>query len=160
MTIAVYPGTFDPFTNGHHDIVRRACGLFTQVIVAVAENARKAPLLPLAQRIALSTEVLSDVPGAKVVGFRTLLMDFVHQERAQVIVRGLRALSDFEYEFQMAGMNKRLDPAVETVFLTASERDSYLSASLVKEIAALGGDVTPFVHPAVKAALHEALCAT
>lgn len=157
MTTIVYPGTFDPFTNGHADIVRRASGLFPQVIVAVAANARKTPLLTLPQRVALAQEVLSDVKGVTVMGFNTLLMDFVHQHKAHVIVRGLRALSDFEYEFQMAGMNRRLDPTVETVFLTASERDGYLSSSLVKEIAALGGDITEFVHPAVKAALAAAL---
>lgn len=157
MTTAVYPGTFDPITNGHSDIVRRAAGLFPRVLVAVADNARKRPLFTLAQRVALANEVLAGIEGVTIIGFNTLLMDFVHHHKARVIVRGLRALSDFEYEFQMAGMNRRLDASVETIFLTASERDSYLSASLVKEIAGLGGDVTPFVHPAVKAALAAAL---
>lgn len=157
MTTVVYPGTFDPFTNGHTDIVRRAAGLFPKVIVAVAGNARKTPLFTLPQRVALAQEILSGIKGVTVIGFNTLLMDFVHEHKAHVIVRGLRALSDFEYEFQMAGMNRRLDATIETVFLTASERDGYLSSSLVKEIAALGGDVTEFVHPAVKAALAAAL---
>ena len=157
MTTVIYPGTFDPITNGHSDIVRRATGLFSHVIVAVADNARKHPLFPLERRVALAEEVLAGMKGVTIIGFNTLLMDFVHKHKAHVIIRGLRALSDFEYEFQMAGMNRRLDATVETVFLTASERDSYLSASLVKEIAGLGGDVTPFVHPAVKAALTAAL---
>lgn len=157
MTTAIYPGTFDPFTNGHSDIVRRAADLFPHIIVAVADNARKGPLFSLEQRVALAREVLADREGVIVMGFNTLLMDFVHHHKARVIVRGLRALSDFEYEFQMAGMNRRLDSTIETIFLTASERDSYLSASLVKEIAGLGGDVTPFVHPTVKAALATAL---
>ena len=157
MTTVIYPGTFDPITNGHSDIVRRAAGLFPHVIVAVADNARKHPLFPLSHRVALAREVLADMKGVSIIGFDTLLMDFVHEHKARVIIRGLRALSDFEYEFQMAGMNRRLDAAVETVFLTASERDCYLSASLVKEIAGLGGDVTAFVHPAVKAALATAL---
>ncbi len=157
MTTVVYPGTFDPFTNGHTDIVTRAAALFPRVVVGVAANTRKAPLFPLARRVALAEEALAGVPGVVVVGFDTLLMDFVHRHKARVIVRGLRALSDFEYEFQMAGMNRRLDPTVETLFLPASERDGALSSSFVKEIAALGGDVGPFVHPAVKAALTAAL---
>ncbi len=157
MTIVVYPGTFDPFTNGHTDIVQRAAALFPRVIVGVAANVRKAPLFSLAQRVALAEEALTGVPGVAVIGFDTLLMDFIHRQGARVIVRGLRALSDFEYEFQMAGMNRRLDATVETLFLPASERDGALSSSFVKEIAALGGDVSPFVHPAVKAALTTAL---
>ena len=157
MTIVVYPGTFDPFTNGHTDIVQRAAALFPQVIVGVAANVRKAPLFTLGQRVALAEQALAEIPGVTVIGFDTLLMDFIHRHGARVIVRGLRALSDFEYEFQMAGMNRRLDATVETLFLPASERDGALSSSFVKEIAALGGDVSPFVHPAVKAALTTAL---
>jgi pantetheine-phosphate adenylyltransferase len=157
VTTVVYPGTFDPFTNGHTDIVRRAAALFPRVIVGVAANPRKTPLFTLAQRVALAEEALAGVPGVAVIGFDTLLMDFIHRQGARVIVRGLRALSDFEYEFQMAGMNRRLDATVETLFLPASERDGALSSSFVKEIAALGGDVSPFVHPAVKAALTTAL---
>ncbi|WP_297364877.1 pantetheine-phosphate adenylyltransferase [Acidiferrobacter sp.] len=157
MTIVVYPGTFDPFTNGHTDIVQRAAALFPRVIVGVAANVRKAPLFTLGQRVALAEQALAEIPGVTVIGFDTLLMDFIHRHGARVIVRGLRALSDFEYEFQMAGMNHRLDATVETLFLPASERDGALSSSFVKEIAALGGDVSPFVHPAVKAALTTAL---
>jgi pantetheine-phosphate adenylyltransferase len=157
VTIVVYPGTFDPFTNGHTDIVQRAAALFPQVIVGVAANVRKAPLFTLGQRVALAEQALAEIPGVTVIGFDTLLMDFIHRHGARVIVRGLRALSDFEYEFQMAGMNHRLDATVETLFLPASERDGALSSSFVKEIAALGGDVSPFVHPAVKAALTTAL---
>ena len=157
MTTVVYPGTFDPFTNGHTDIVQRAAALFPRVIVGVAANVRKAPLFSLEQRVALAEQALAGVPGVAVIGFDTLLMDFIHRHGARVIVRGLRALSDFEYEFQMAGMNRRLDATVETLFLPASERDGALSSSFVKEIAALGGDVSPFVHPAVKAALTTAL---
>ena len=157
MTIVVYPGTFDPFTNGHTDIVQRAAALFPRVIVGVAANVRKAPLFSLEQRVALAEQALAEIPGVTVIGFDTLLMDFIHRHGARVIVRGLRALSDFEYEFQMAGMNHRLDATVETLFLPASERDGALSSSFVKEIAALGGDVSPFVHPAVKAALTTAL---
>ena len=156
MTTVVYPGTFDPFTNGHTDIVQRAAALFPRVIVGVAANVRKAPLFSLQQRVALAEQALAGVPGVTVIGFDTLLMDFIHRHGARVIVRGLRALSDFEYEFQMAGMNRRLDATVETLFLPASERDGALSSSFVKEIAALGGDVVAFVHPAVKAALTTA----
>ena len=157
MTTVVYPGTFDPFTNGHTDIVQRAAALFPRVIVGVAANVRKGPLFSLEQRVALAEQALAGVPGVAVIGFDTLLMDFIHRHGARVIVRGLRALSDFEYEFQMAGMNRRLDATVETLFLPASERDGALSSSFVKEIAALGGDVGAFVHPAVKAALTTAL---
>lgn len=157
MTIAVYPGTFDPLTNGHSDIARRAARFFDTVVVAVAANPRKRPLFSLSQRVALAQEVLSNIPRVHVIGFNTLLMDFVHLHKAQAIIRGLRAVSDFEYEFQMAAMNRRLDAQVETLFLTPNEKDSYLSATLVKEIAELGGDVSLFVDPIVKAALDAAL---
>ncbi len=157
MTTVVYPGTFDPFTNGHADIVKRAAALFPRVIVGVAANARKTPLFALDERVTLARQALAGILGVTVIGFDTLLMDFIHQHKAQVIVRGLRALSDFEYEFQMANMNRRLDPSIETLFLPAAEPDGALSSSFVKEIAALGGDVGPFVHPAVKAALAAAL---
>lgn len=150
---ALYPGTFDPITNGHSDLVRRATRVFDQVIVAIAANPAKKPLFSLAERVDLATRVLSETPGVSVVGFDTLLIECVRQHKAQVILRGLRAVSDFEFEFQLAGMNRRLDPAVETVFMTPSEREMFVSASLVKEIALLGGDVTEFVHPQVKAAL-------
>lgn len=150
---ALYPGTFDPITNGHSDLVRRATRVFDQVIVAIAANPAKKPLFSLAERVDLATRVLSETPGVSVVGFDTLLIECVRQHKARVILRGLRAVSDFEFEFQLAGMNRRLDPAVETVFMTPSEREMFVSASLVKEIALLGGDVTEFVHPQVKAAL-------
>ena len=152
---AIYPGTFDPITNGHTDIIRRATKLFGGVIVAVAENRRKRPLFDFATRVRLAEEVLREIPQCTVMGFDTLLMDFVHQQGADIIVRGLRAVSDFEYEFQMAAMNRQLDRQVETVFLTPCEEASYLSASLVKEIAELGGNVDSFVHPIVKDALQS-----
>ncbi len=152
--IALYPGTFDPITNGHSDLVRRASGLFDETVVAIAANPTKQPLFSLQQRVALVREVLNGIERVKVIGFDNLLIDCAHQYGAKVILRGLRAVSDFEYEFQMAGMNRRLDAGIETVFMTPSEKETYISASLVKEIAKLGGDVSEFVHPAVKAALH------
>jgi len=151
--IALYPGTFDPITNGHSDLVRRAARLFDQVVVAVAENPGKRPLFNLDERATLAREVLAGIDNVRVVGFGKLLIDAVHEYGAQVILRGLRAVSDFEYEFQLAGMNRKLDPSVETVFMTPAEQFTYISASLVKEIAQLGGDVSEFVHPMVKAAL-------
>lgn len=151
--IALYPGTFDPITNGHSDLVRRAVTLFSEVVVAVAANPTKRPLFSLEERVNLARQVLQDVEGVRVIGFDNLLINCVKQQQARVILRGLRAVSDFEYEFQMAGMNRRLDPHIETVFMTPSEQDTFISASLVKEVAQLGGDVTAFVHPLVKAAL-------
>jgi pantetheine-phosphate adenylyltransferase len=151
--IALYPGTFDPITNGHSDLVRRAAGLFDETIVAIAANPTKQPLFSLEQRVALVREVLNGIERIKVIGFDILLIDCAHQYGAKVILRGLRAVSDFEYEFQMAGMNRRQDAGIETVFMTPSEKETYISATLVKEIAKLGGDVGEFVHPAVKAAL-------
>jgi len=154
---ALYAGTFDPITNGHSDLVRRATRVFDKVVVAVAANPSKRPLFSLAERVALARTVLADVPQAEVVGFDTLLIECVRAHGARVILRGLRAVSDFEYEFQLAGMNRRLDPDIETVFMTPSEREMFVSASLVKEIAGLKGDVSPFVHPEVKQALHAKL---
>lgn len=151
--IALYPGTFDPVTNGHSDLVRRAVRVFDQVIVAIAANPAKQPLFSLAERVDLARKVLSDTAGVSVIGFDTLLIECVRQQHAQVILRGLRAVSDFEFEFQLAGMNRRLGPDIETVFMTPSEREMFVSASLVKEIASLGGNVAEFVHPAVRAAL-------
>lgn len=151
--IALYPGTFDPITNGHSDLVRRAVTLFSEVVVAVAANPTKRPLFSLEERVQLARHVLHDVAGVRVLGFDNLLIDCVNQHQARVILRGLRAVSDFEYEFQMAGMNRRLDPHIETVFMTPSEQDTFISASLVKEVAQLGGNVSAFVHPTVKAAL-------
>jgi pantetheine-phosphate adenylyltransferase len=151
--IALYPGTFDPITNGHTDLVRRAARLFDEVIVAVAANPQKKPLFSLAERVDLARTVLAGIPGVKVTGFDNLLVDCVRQHNGNVILRGLRAASDFEYEFQLAGMNRRLAPEVETVFMTPSEQEMFISASLVKEIAALGGDVANFVDARVAAAM-------
>src|SRR5690606_75259 len=144
---AIYPGTFDPVTNGHTDLVKRAARVFEKVIVAIAESPHKVPLLPLQQRIELVQSCLSDVKNLEVVGFSSLLMDFVQEVGAGVVVRGLRAVSDFEYEFQLASMNRHLAPEIETLFLTPDERYSFISSSLVKEVARLDGDVTEFVAP-------------
>ena len=151
--VALYPGTFDPITNGHKDLVRRAVRLFDEVIVAVAANPQKKPLFDLPARVDMARAVLADIRGVSVVGFDNLLVDCVRQHRANVILRGLRVASDFEFEFQLAGMNRRLAPEVETVFLTPSEQEMFISASLVKEIALLGGNVADFVDPRVMAAL-------
>lgn len=151
--IALYPGTFDPITNGHTDLVRRAARLFEQVIVAVAANPQKKPLFNLSERVELARTVLADIKGVKVTGFDNLLIDCVRQHGGNVILRGLRAASDFEYEFQLAGMNRRLAPEVETVFMTPSEQEMFISASLVKEIALLGGNVSDFVDARVAAAM-------
>ncbi len=151
----VYPGTFDPITNGHADLVSRATRLFDKVIVAVAANPTKKPTFDLEDRVALAQQVLSDVPNVEVRGFGNLLVEFVEQVGAQVILRGLRAVSDFEYEFQLAGMNRRLAPSVETMFLTPAEQYAFISSTLVREVAMLGGDVSPFVHPVVIAALRD-----
>ena len=153
MKIAVYPGTFDPITNGHLDLVQRAARLFDRVIVAIAANPGKAPAFPLAQRVELAREVLAELTNVEVASFDNLLVDFLHQRAASIILRGLRAVSDFEYEFQLASMNRQLAPDIETVFLTPAEQYAFVSSSLVREIAALGGDVSSFVHPCVVAAL-------
>jgi pantetheine-phosphate adenylyltransferase len=147
--LAIYPGTFDPITRGHEDLVRRAAGMFDRLILAIAESPSKRPLFDLAERVELARETLGDVKNVEIVGFNTLLMDFVHERGAKVIVRGLRAVSDFEYEFQMAGMNRSLYPEVETVFLTPGEQYMFISATMVREIARLGGDVSKFVQPCV-----------
>lgn len=152
---AVYPGTFDPLTSGHEDIVRRAAGLFSEVVVAVADNTSKKPLFNLEERVELAATVLADCPNVRVVGFSGLLMQFVREQGAGVVVRGLRAVSDFEYEFQLAGMNRKLFPEVETLFLTPAEQYMFISASLVREIALLGGDVSQFVSPLVQEALQR-----
>ncbi len=155
MNRVLYPGTFDPMTKGHADLVERAARLFDHVIIAVAANPKKNPLFPLEQRVALAQEVTKHLPNVEVMGFSTLLAHFVKEKNANVLLRGLRAVSDFEYEFQLANMNRQLAPEVESLFLTPSENYSYISSTLVREIAALGGDVTKFVHPAVMAALNE-----
>ena len=147
---AVYPGTFDPITCGHEDIVRRASRLFDEVIVGVAESPSKKPLFTLAERIEMAAATLTDCPNVQVMGFSGLLMQFVREQGARVVLRGLRAVSDFEYEFQLAGMNRSLYPDVETLFLTPAEQHMFVSASLVREIAMLGGDITKFVSPLVK----------
>lgn len=148
--VAIYPGTFDPITRGHEDLVRRAATLFDTLILAIAESPAKQPRFTLADRVDMAREVVGDLPNLQIVGFNTLLMSFVHEMGAKVIVRGLRAVSDFEYEFQMAGMNRSLYPEVETVFLTPGEQYMFISATMVREIARLGGDVGKFVHPSVE----------
>ena len=148
--IAVYPGTFDPFTRGHEDLVRRAASLFDHLILAIAESPAKQPLFSLGERVEMAREVVGDLPNLEIVGFNCLLMRFVRERGAKVIVRGLRAVSDFEYEFQMAGMNRSVYPDVETVFLTPGEQYMFISATMVREIARLGGDVAKFVHPTVE----------
>ncbi len=153
--IAVYPGTFDPLTNGHIDLVHRAAPLFEKLVVAVAESPVKGPSFPLAQRIELAHQAMDGVPNVEIVGFDILLADLVHKIGAGVIIRGLRAVSDFEYEFQLASMNRHLIPHVETLFLTPAEQYSFISSSLVREIARLGGDVSGFVPPAVGQALKQ-----
>jgi pantetheine-phosphate adenylyltransferase len=157
MSTVIYPGTFDPITHGHQDLVERACPLFSKVIVAVAESPHKQPALPLDKRVELATTVLGHLPNVEVCGFSNLLIDFAQQRKAQTILRGLRAVSDFEYEFQLANMNRVLAPNVDTIFLTPSQQYSYLSSSLVREISRLGGDVSKFVHPQVAKSLQAGL---
>ncbi|MGC3981776.1 MAG: pantetheine-phosphate adenylyltransferase [Steroidobacteraceae bacterium] len=152
-TKALYPGTFDPITNGHHDLVRRASVIFGEVIVAIAANPGKAPLFTLEQRVALAKEVLADIPNVKVTGYTGLTVDFAKQQNAKVVVRGLRAVADFEFEFQLATMSRHLNTEVDYVFLTPTEQHNFISSTLIREIASFGGDVSQFVHPAVVAAL-------
>ncbi len=149
MKKAVYPGTFDPVTRGHEDLVRRAARLFDHVVLAVADSRTKRPFFSLEERVEMARTVLGDCGNVTVLGFSGLLMDFMRRQKARIILRGLRAVSDFEYEFQMAGMNRQLYPDVETVFLTPAEQYMFISATMVREIASLGGDVSPFVNPAV-----------
>ena len=153
MLKIVYPGTFDPFTRGHEDLVRRASRLFDHVVVGVADSLAKGPMFTTAERVEMAREVVSSLPNVEVLPFSTLLMNFVHAQGARVILRGLRAVSDFEYEFQMAGMNRNLHPEVETLFLTPSEQFMFVSATIVREIARFGGDVSSFVHPLVHSRL-------
>jgi pantetheine-phosphate adenylyltransferase len=155
MIKAIYPGTFDPLTRGHEDLARRAATLFETVVVAVAEAKAKRPFFTLEERIAMVREVLGDVKNVEIVGFSGLLTEFVRKQGSRVVLRGLRAVSDFEYEFQLAGMNRNLYPGMETVFLTPSEQHMFTSATLVREIAILGGDVSEFVHPSVARRLKE-----
>ena len=155
--VAIYPGTFDPVTLGHEDLVRRASRLFDEVLVAVADSRTKRPFFTLDERVAMAREVLAPFPNVKVVGFDGLLMNFLRRHEARIILRGLRAVSDFEYEFQMAGMNRSLNPDVETVFLTPAEKYQFISATMVREIASLGGDVSKFVQPLVHERLKQKL---
>lgn len=149
MASAIYPGTFDPLTRGHEDLVRRAVRLFEEVTVAVAESSAKRPLFTLDERVDIAREAFADLPQVNITGFSGLLMNFMHAQGKRVILRGLRAVSDFEYEFQMAGMNRYLSPDVETVFLTPGENYMFVSATMVREIALMGGDVKAFVNPRV-----------
>jgi pantetheine-phosphate adenylyltransferase len=155
VNLAVYPGTFDPITNGHVDILRRSLKIFDHVVVAVAQNVRKTPLFTLEQRRAQITDALGSAPGLEVDAFQGLLADYCRRRKASVVIRGLRAIADFEYEFQLAHMNRRLAPEVETMFLMTSEDSFYVSSSLVKEVALMGGDVSRMVPPGVAAALTE-----
>ena len=152
---AVYPGTFDPITNGHQDLVRRAAGIFDQVIVGIAANPNKTPMFPLAKRVELAQRVLHDIPNVTVEGYAGLTVDFAREHQGAVVVRGLRAISDFEFEFQLANMSRHLDRDFETVFLTPQEQFTFISSTLVREIAVLGGDVRRFVHPIVEAELKK-----
>lgn len=155
MIKAVYPGTFDPLTRGHEDLVRRASRLFQTLVVGVADSRAKRTYFTLADRVEMAREVLGDEKRVEVVGFDGLLIDFVRRQGARVVLRGLRAVSDFEYEFQLAGMNRNLYPEMETIFLTPSEQHMFISATLVREIAILGGDVSQFVHPLVAKRLKQ-----
>jgi pantetheine-phosphate adenylyltransferase len=152
---ALYPGTFDPITNGHHDLVRRAASLFDHVIVAIAANPNKAPMLSLEVRIDLARRVLHDLPNVEVLGYSGLTVEFARQHRVAVVIRGLRAVSDFEFEFQLANMNRHVAREIETVFLTPKEQFTFISSTLVREIAVLGGDVREFVDPIVEAELKK-----
>jgi pantetheine-phosphate adenylyltransferase len=156
MNGAMYPGTFDPITNGHHDLVRRAASIFDRVVVAVASNPGKAPLFTVEERVDLARQVLQDVPNVEVTGYTGLTVDFALKRGLRVVVRGLRAVSDFEFEFQLATMNRHLSDKVDYVFLTPAEQFNFISSTLVREIASFGGDVRQFVHPIVADALQRA----
>ncbi|MDP0561807.1 MAG: pantetheine-phosphate adenylyltransferase [Candidatus Endonucleobacter sp. (ex Gigantidas childressi)] len=153
MIKVIYPGTFDPITKGHMDLINRAAILFDQVVVAIAESPSKNPLFCLAERVSLVKEIIAGCSNVEVIGFNSLLTDFLVEQNAHVILRGLRAISDFEYEFQMANMNRVLAPNVESLFLTPAEQYAYMSSTLVREISSLGGDVSKFVEPCVQKAL-------
>lgn len=155
MRTVVYPGTFDPITKGHIDLVERACRLFDRVVIGVADSPRKKPLFDLEERVALARDNLSHLANLEVCGFDTLLVDFVRKKKAHAVLRGLRAVSDFEYEFQLANMNRVLDPNMESLFLTPAEHLSFISSSIVREIASLKGDVSQFVSPSVAEALRK-----
>ena len=148
---AIYPGTFDPITNGHHDLVRRAASIFDRLVVAIAANPNKAPMFSMEQRVDMARRVLADMPNVEVCGYSGLTVDFARQNGLSVVVRGLRAVSDFEFEFQLANMSRHLSADIESVFMTPQEQYSFISSTLVREIAVLGGDVSEFVHPIVEA---------
>ena len=153
--VAIYPGTFDPITNGHVDLVERGSRMFDKLILSVAANPGKSPLFSLEERLELAGSALAHIEKVDVQGFSSLLVEFASNVGANVIVKGLRAVSDFEYELQMAGINRHLHPRIETIFLTPAERYAFLSSTIVREVAKLGGDISTFVHPAVRAALAE-----
>jgi len=153
----VYPGTFDPITRGHEDLVRRAAGIFDQVVVAIAANPNKAPLFSIDERVELARGVLEDLPNVSIQGYHGLTVEFAKNNNIGVIIRGLRAVSDFEFEFQLANMGRHIAPGVETMFLTPKEHFTFISSTLVREIATLGGDVSQFVHPLVEAAFRRKL---
>lgn len=152
---AIYPGTFDPITNGHHDLVRRAASIFERVVVAIAANPNKAPMFTLDERVDMARRVLADVPHVEVMGYNGLTVDFAKANGLSVIVRGLRAISDFEFEFQLANMSRHLSPDIESVFMTPQEQYTFISSTLVREIAVMGGNVSEFVHPLVEAELKK-----
>ena len=152
-TIAIYPGSFDPITNGHVDLIHRACKLFDKVIIAIAQNANKDSFLSIDQRVNAVETAIEPLTNTRVLSFDSLLVDFAREHNAQIIIRGLRAVSDFDYEFQLSGMNKRLNPAIETLFMTPSEEFANISSSLVREILSLGGDISQFVPESVKTIL-------
>ena len=152
---AVYPGTFDPITNGHHDLVRRAARLFDRVVIAIAANPNKTPMFSLNERVDLARRVLHDLPNVEVLGYSNLTVEFAREHKVGVILRGLRAVSDFEFEFQLANMTRHLNRDIETVFLTPQEQFTFISSTLVREVAILGGDVGKFVHPIVEAELKK-----
>ena len=156
-TIAIYPGSFDPITNGHIDLIHRACKLFYEVIIAITQNVSKTSLLPINQRIEAVEASITSISNTRVLSFNSLLVDFARDHKAQIIIRGLRAVSDFEYEFQLSGMNKRLNPRIETLFMTPSEEFANISSSLVREILSLGGDISAFVPKPVEAILHNTI---
>jgi pantetheine-phosphate adenylyltransferase len=153
----VYPGTFDPITRGHEDLVRRAAGIFDEVVVAIAANPNKAPLFSIDERVELARGVLADLPNVSIQGYHGLTVEFAKNNQIGVIIRGLRAVSDFEFEFQLANMGRHIAPGVETMFLTPKEHFTFISSTLVREIATLGGDVSQFVHPLVEAAFRRKL---
>jgi pantetheine-phosphate adenylyltransferase len=152
---AIYPGTFDPITNGHQDLVRRAAGIFDRVIVAIAANPNKTPMFALDKRVELARKVLADLPNVEVTGYSGLTVEFARKHQVSVVVRGLRAVSDFEFEFQLANMSRHLAREIETVFLTPQEQFTFISSSLIREIAVLGGETREFVHPIVEAELRK-----